>query len=144
LNVAVIGAGIGGMAASIFLARAGHRVTLFERFPEPKPVGAGLLLQPTGLAVLERLGLLDTVLASGARVDRLFGTIPGGRTILDRAAEKGRNPLDARPALTRADLPGLVWQAVRWLAGRSPFAEVRERATRQLQFALLRPGRIGG
>ena len=37
-----------------------------------------------------------------------------------------------------------VWQAVRWLAGRSPFAEVRERATRQLQFALLRPGRIGG
>jgi len=40
----------------------------------------------------------------------------GGRTILDRAAEKGRNPLDARPALTRADLPGLVWQAVRWRA----------------------------
>jgi hypothetical protein len=37
-----------------------------------------------------------------------------------------------------------VWQAIRWLAGRSPFAEVRERATRQLQFALLRPGRIGG
>ena len=37
-----------------------------------------------------------------------------------------------------------IWQTVRWLAGRSPFAEVRERATRQLQFALLRPGRIGG
>lgn len=37
-----------------------------------------------------------------------------------------------------------LWQAVRWVTGRSPFAEVRERASRQLQFALLRPGRTGG
>jgi hypothetical protein len=36
-----------------------------------------------------------------------------------------------------------IWQAIRWLAG-SPFAEMRDRATRQLLFALLRPGRIGG
>ena len=39
----------------------------------------------------------------------------GGRTILDRAAEKGRNPFETRPALTKTDLPGLVWRAVRWL-----------------------------
>jgi GT2 family glycosyltransferase len=36
------------------------------------------------------------------------------------------------------------WQAIRWLTGQSPFAEVRERASRQRQFALLRPGRTGG
>jgi|SRR5581483_7544210 len=37
-----------------------------------------------------------------------------------------------------------IWQALRWMAGAVPFAQVRERSTRQLQFALLRPGRTGG
>jgi 2-polyprenyl-6-methoxyphenol hydroxylase-like FAD-dependent oxidoreductase len=40
------------------------------------------MLQPTGLAVLARLGLLDAVLARGARVDRLFGKA-GERVVLD-------------------------------------------------------------
>jgi GT2 family glycosyltransferase len=36
------------------------------------------------------------------------------------------------------------WQALRCLGGRSPLAELRERASRQLQFALLRPGKTRG
>lgn len=36
------------------------------------------------------------------------------------------------------------WQTVRWLAGAASLAEVRERSNRQMQFALLRPGRTGG
>jgi 2-polyprenyl-6-methoxyphenol hydroxylase-like FAD-dependent oxidoreductase len=72
------------MAAALFLARAGHRVDLFERFETPRPVGAGLLLQPLGLAVLDRLGLGAAVRSAGARIDRLYGlTHPGGRCILD-------------------------------------------------------------
>ena len=42
------------------------------------------MLQPTGMAVLDRLGLEDTLLATGARIDRLFGkAAPHGRTVLD-------------------------------------------------------------
>ena len=37
-----------------------------------------------------------------------------------------------------------VWQALRWLAGRARLADVRERWSRQMQFALLRPGQRGG
>jgi GT2 family glycosyltransferase len=37
-----------------------------------------------------------------------------------------------------------AWQAVRWAGGAASLSEVRERASRQLQFALLRPGRTGG
>jgi GT2 family glycosyltransferase len=37
-----------------------------------------------------------------------------------------------------------TWQLVRWLTGRVPFADVRERSSRQLQFVLLRHGRAGG
>ena len=82
-KVAIIGAGTAGMAAALFLERAGHRVTLFERVAEFAPAGAGLLLQPTGLHVLEKLGLMAQIGASGARIDRLLGTTARGRTVLD-------------------------------------------------------------
>src|SRR5690606_19963617 len=62
---------------------AGHEVVVFERVPEPSPVGAGILLQPTGMAVLERLGLLATVLARAARVDTLQCHDHRGRMVLD-------------------------------------------------------------
>ena len=66
-DIAITGAGPAGLAAALYLKRAGHRVTIFERFEEPKPVGSGLILQPTGLTVLADLGLLDDILALGAR-----------------------------------------------------------------------------
>jgi 2-polyprenyl-6-methoxyphenol hydroxylase-like FAD-dependent oxidoreductase len=80
IDVAVVGAGTAGTAAALLLARAGHRVTLYERVPEPGPVGAGIVLQPTGQAVLQRLGLLAPVLARGARIDRLRCVTGGGRS----------------------------------------------------------------
>jgi 2-polyprenyl-6-methoxyphenol hydroxylase-like FAD-dependent oxidoreductase len=71
LDVGVIGGGTAGSAAALFLARAGHRVTLYERVVDPSPVGAGITLQPTGQHVLARLGLHDAVVSRGARIDRL-------------------------------------------------------------------------
>lgn len=82
LNIAIAGCGPCGLAAALLLHRAGHQVTLFERFETPQPIGSGLMLQPTGMAVLAKLGLLDAALARGARVDRLFGKA-GKRVVLD-------------------------------------------------------------
>jgi len=66
------------------LSRAGHRVRLFERFETPRPLGSGLMLQPTGLAVLAALGLYPEIAALGARVERLIGTdARSGRVVLD-------------------------------------------------------------
>ena len=64
MRVAIAGFGIGGAALSIALARDGHDVTVYERAPDPGPVGAGFLLQPSGQAVLAALGLLDEVAAA--------------------------------------------------------------------------------
>ncbi len=82
-RVAVVGLGSGGPAAALFLEEQGHRVEVFEREPAPGPVGAGILLQPTGMAVLERLGLASLVRRRGARIDRLHGQAAGGRTVMD-------------------------------------------------------------
>lgn len=113
LDIAIVGAGPAGLAAALFLARAGHRVTIFERFDKPKPLGSGLILQPTGLAVLDRLGLLADILARGARIDRLFGHDVGSRRIvLDaRYGVGGRSGGRFGLAVHRAALFGVLHDA---------------------------------
>ena len=92
MRIGIIGCGIAGQAAAIALARDGHDVTVFERFAEARPVGAGLLLQPSGQLVLERLGLLDAANKWGAPVDRLHGRTSRDRTIMDlRYAKLGKD-----------------------------------------------------
>jgi 2-polyprenyl-6-methoxyphenol hydroxylase-like FAD-dependent oxidoreductase len=83
LDVAVVGCGTAGAAAALFLARAGHKVTVYERVPEPGPVGAGIVLQPTGQHVLSELGLLAPIVAKGARLDGLVVLTSEGRTVVD-------------------------------------------------------------
>lgn len=85
LDIAIVGAGVAGLAAGIALARAGHRVVAYERVPQSRPVGSGLMLQPTGLAALQRLGLRTTIEAMGHRIGRLKGATRTGRTIFDVA-----------------------------------------------------------
>lgn len=79
----MIGCGTAGAASALFLARAGHRVTVFEAVDDPGPVGAGIMIQPTGMAVLARLGLLEGVLARGSRVARLHCVTAAGRDVID-------------------------------------------------------------
>ena len=92
LDIAIAGCGPAGLATALLLHRDGHRVTLFERFDAPRAVGSGLMIQPTGLAVLRELGLADALLDHGARVDRLRGEAGSrGRIVLDvRYASLGR------------------------------------------------------
>jgi 2-polyprenyl-6-methoxyphenol hydroxylase-like FAD-dependent oxidoreductase len=84
LKIAIVGAGPAGLGAALFLSRAGHAIDIIERFERAAPVGSALMLQPTGLTVLESLGLGPAIHAAGNRIDRLFGIeTKGGRTVLD-------------------------------------------------------------
>lgn len=83
-DVAVAGAGPTGLAVALMLARQGRRVVVHERFDAAQPVGAGFMLQPTGLAVLDALGLTDRIEALGQPIDHIFGrAAPTGRVVLD-------------------------------------------------------------
>jgi salicylate hydroxylase len=83
-TVAVVGAGPAGLSAALFLHRAGNVVHIFDQMDAPQPVGSGLMLQPTGLAVLEELGLKSAIEQLGRPIRRMYGkAVPSGRTVLD-------------------------------------------------------------
>lgn len=60
-NIAVIGAGIGGVAAALALARRGGAVTVFEQAPELSEVGAGFQISANGMVVLRALDVVGEV-----------------------------------------------------------------------------------
>ncbi len=65
-RVAVIGAGLGGLAAALSLRHAGCDVEVHERAAVLSAVGAGLTLQPNAIAALRELGLGERVERAGA------------------------------------------------------------------------------
>jgi 2-polyprenyl-6-methoxyphenol hydroxylase-like FAD-dependent oxidoreductase len=108
--IAVVGAGVAGLAAGIALSRAGNRVTLYERFSSSRPIGSGLMLQPTGLAALERYGLRQEIEALGARIDRLHGETARGARIFD-LAYADLHPSHYAVGIHRAALHRALWSA---------------------------------
>lgn len=67
-EIVIVGASLAGSAAAVSLARAGARVTLVERAPDPahhKRI-CGHYIQAGAVPSLERLGLLEPLLAAGA------------------------------------------------------------------------------
>lgn len=110
LNIAVIGAGIGGVAAATALARRGGQVTVFEQAEHLSEVGAGLQISANGMVVLRDLGVVGdepplAVRSSGTQL---------------RDYHKGRGILHVPPPVAgptwyfhRADLLGLLVDGAR-------------------------------
>ena len=59
LDIAIVGAGIGGLAIAALLTRAGHTVNVYEQAPRFARVGAGIQMAPNAVKVLRGLGLED-------------------------------------------------------------------------------------
>jgi salicylate hydroxylase len=60
-TILIAGAGIGGLAAAIVLAKAGFRPLVMERAAKLEEVGAGIQLTPNATRALDRLGVLSAV-----------------------------------------------------------------------------------
>ena len=108
----VVGAGIGGLTASLLLSRVAARVTLVERAQRPSEVGAALALQPNGMAVLDRLGLLPAVKVVSARIDRMDIRSVTGRRLLTAGMPDLGGGLDHAIAVRRSELHLVLLEAV--------------------------------
>ncbi|SNZ10160.1 2-polyprenyl-6-methoxyphenol hydroxylase [Terribacillus aidingensis] len=67
-KVLIIGAGVAGLTLSIFLKRAGIESVVYEASVENQNSGAGFVLSPNGIRVLESLGVQGEILKRGSRL----------------------------------------------------------------------------
>lgn len=63
MNIAIVGAGIGGLATALALHRAGLRPRVYEQAPVLGEVGAGLSVTPNAVKALDWLGVGEAVRA---------------------------------------------------------------------------------
>jgi salicylate hydroxylase len=59
IKIAVVGAGLGGLAAAVFLRRVGVGVAVYEQSPAFNEVGAGIVVPPNMVRPLRRLNLAE-------------------------------------------------------------------------------------
>jgi 6-hydroxynicotinate 3-monooxygenase len=92
-QIAVVGAGLGGLTVAGFLQRAGFPVTIYEQAPTFSRIGAGIILSANATKVLRRFGVEDELIRTGIKprcyVSRAWDT---GATMyeiyFDEASEK--------------------------------------------------------
>jgi salicylate hydroxylase len=68
-QIAILGGGIGGLAAAAFLHRAGLPCTVYEQAAQLTEIGAGVVVAPNAARLLRRLGLLGTFTERAVRLE---------------------------------------------------------------------------
>ena len=58
-RIIIVGAGLGGLAATVGLRQRGFDVQVYEQSPELGEIGAGINITPNGAKVLNAFGLGD-------------------------------------------------------------------------------------
>ncbi|CAM4513671.1 FAD-dependent oxidoreductase [Nocardia ninae] len=114
MKILICGGGIAGQAAAYWLARAGHRVTVVERFPALRATGAQVDLRGQGIEAVERMGLLDVVrskLVDEAGVAFVNGQGKARGTIMANTSGRGRQTLTSEYEIMRGDLVRILHAA---------------------------------
>lgn len=111
LKIAVIGAGIGGLAAAVALRQKGFEVDVYEQAPALTEIGGGINMGPNAARILYRLGLGDGLDREGVRpLATHQRRWQDGRTLQRAALNPLCEELYGAPHLTihRADLLAII------------------------------------
>src|SRR5947209_13978183 len=114
-DAVVVGASLAGCSTAMLLARAGSRVALVERSPDPDAFKrmCSHFIQSSAVPTLERLGLLGPMERAGATRSRMRLWTPWGRIHIDdssrlpRAVNLRREKLDPMLRRMAGDTPGV-------------------------------------
>jgi len=132
-DAVVVGASLAGCAAAIQLGRAGLRVAVIEKQPDPQAYKrmCSHFIQASAVPTLERLSLLEPIEAAGATRPRVriwtrWGWIEAPPARASRGVNLRREILDPLLRDTAAETPGvelmLGWSAERLLRENGAFA----------------------
>ncbi|MCA1453350.1 FAD-dependent monooxygenase [Bradyrhizobium sp. BRP22] len=109
----IIGAGIAGPVAAIFLKRAGYDVEVYEGWPHSSGIGGGLQIAPNGMQVMAELGLADELIRRGSIAESFDFYSQGGRKLgsINRDMEKrfGQPAVNVRRATLQEILLNKAW-----------------------------------
>lgn len=115
-RIAIVGGGLGGLAAALFLRRAGIDATVHEMAPELREAGAGIVVPPNMVRVLQALGLADLLPRFAVKLDAAweFRRWQDGRVLFVQPMGDECVQLYGAPCYVahRADLLALLQQAL--------------------------------
>jgi 2-polyprenyl-6-methoxyphenol hydroxylase-like FAD-dependent oxidoreductase len=138
-DAVIVGASLAGCAAAIQLGRAGLRVAIVEKQPDPQAYKrtCSHFIQASGVPAIERLGLLEPIEAAGGQRPRVhawtrWGWVEAPPEQAARGVNLRREVLDPMVRSTAAATPGvelmLGWSAERLLRENGTFAGVAVRS----------------
>lgn len=116
LRIAIVGGGLGGIAAALFLRKAGIEATVYEQSAELREVGAGIVISPNMVRPLAQLGLAARLEEFAVRLEAAweFRRWADGRVLsVQRMGEECQRMYGAHCYVAhRADLLALLRQAL--------------------------------
>jgi 2-polyprenyl-6-methoxyphenol hydroxylase-like FAD-dependent oxidoreductase len=112
-DVAIVGAGIGGLTAALSLHAAGIACRVFEAAAEIKPLGVGINILPHAVRELDHLGLLDAVSKVGVTTKESAFYNAHGQFVYSEPAGRHAGYKWPQFSIHRGDLQGVLLEAVR-------------------------------
>jgi 2-polyprenyl-6-methoxyphenol hydroxylase-like FAD-dependent oxidoreductase len=103
LHIGVVGCGIAGTSFALLARRSGHEVDLFEQTQHVGPLGAGVLLQPSGQKILADMGLLTQVTEKAELIHEIHAVTHHGHDLV-RLSYNDASPNTFAFGLHRGDL----------------------------------------
>ena len=97
-RIAIVGAGLGGLAVAGFLQRAGFAATVYEQAPTFSRIGAGIILSANVTKALRRLGIEQDLVARGLKphcyISRAWDMAAFDEMAKDWPARRGGDPAE--------------------------------------------------